>query len=56
MGHGENAICGQWFYDSVYQCSGCRAAEAMDLLREVYDRGENPDLHERIRVFLDIKA
>lgn len=29
--------------------------EAVTLLREVYDHGENFELHERIRVFLGIK-
>jgi len=29
-----------------------RLKQALDLLHEVYDAGENSDLHERIRLFL----
>ncbi len=47
-----NAECKQHLRQAME--NGCDANEADALLREVYDHGENSDLHERIRAHLGI--
>ena len=47
-----NAECKQHLRQAME--NGCAANQADALLREVYDHGENSDLHERIRVHLGI--
>jgi hypothetical protein len=42
MGHGENAVCGEPYWDGIYQCPSCKCKDLEKQIAEMKANGPTP--------------